>query len=1158
MAHPGQMHQRPTEGQVKTHREGASSAVGTSANGQTSAALSWASLEDHTHVASLLADFVSDRDLFSLIQWDEVDRLAKALTRDRRLAKACESWKLRPAQGQHLAKLALCDVHFALPAELNDDAAEALLPLLSRVSAITASFLDGDDLHSQDGKPSVTFRHADKQEIHAVPSDTEALRPLLLSGASASTSRNAASAQPASSSLAHTFRTSFEQSLLSRAKEGTSARPSLYVIVLDRVPPEGDAACTELVQAIGDSKMELSQAGVGEGAMSVEIVSLGGGEPLRQWLSRTRENGDLHKKLLVTHLPASAMLAASSESSSASLASNTVLPSATLLTSLKSSAEVEHNAENAELRSVFEAARQAATGTFDSQRTGPPTGPRSGRRGAAQVAGAPSSDAEEGDLGSALAGAKLSTKKKEYLSRVPCKFFRSQGCSAGDACPFAHITPGEPTNKPQCQWFLKGNCRFGHKCALLHTLPGQPISMDRKNKRAIQQGGNAAALAQSHARLQGGIAGAIPNPDPRWVQGDFPGQPMAPSASQSMDFGALAAAYAAQQQPPQPLMQDPSGRGRHQGHLSMGHRDFDFPFGVPDDLQGVAASNAAAVQHEPSLGAYTQQPARRDLVAGELRSTPPRPLSVPRASHGGAERPTLMERTQGLSVDGMGHLSSPPSSRAFGTSPFSNGGAQSVFFSGSQDSEGGAGPFGRAPHSARSFAAEPTSAWRSRFQNGAAEGAEDGDDSALNEEDFLPSSLSDLLTPAELERRRKNVLLAAAAGKLPGRSSSSASRSMPAHHDADLGAIWQMGLMNGRAQQKLEDEIAALERAAAAAEQGSGTLSQSQLRSQLSILAAQQRSLMRQQPPHYNHHSQTTPRPANTRAQRSSSNLNPAAELASEREKASSLSEADARVAALLSTLQAQFASQQAGANSYSPGLHAALHAPGQSLPQGLAAGFSRLHLEQAGAKLQTASGSGSQAASGPASQISGRQAVPKQSDLGANDVRSLLGRKPSAHGSLGPSEGYDSDLGPTAPGSLLAHRANPLNLAMARSIGAQSALGQSYDASLHGSGPGSAQHNGHFSSSNNSVRRATPGAASPGPQQSQDRSDGSGIAIPSSGAAPASPGAQALGVPGAGAAGKHSSLHRVRGGAHSTAQASPLALPLLGEEVDEPLFELE
>lgn len=81
------------------------------------------------------------------------------------------------------------------------------------------------------------------------------------------------------------------------------------------------------------------------------------------------------------------------------------------------------------------------------------------------------------NAGSALANAKLSTKKKEALGQVPCKFFRNNGCSAGDACPFAHTLPGEGQPKAVCQWYIKGSCRFGHRCALAHILPGQPMSV---------------------------------------------------------------------------------------------------------------------------------------------------------------------------------------------------------------------------------------------------------------------------------------------------------------------------------------------------------------------------------------------------------------------------------------------------------------------------------------------------------------------------------------------------------------------------------------------------------------------------------------------------------------------------------------------------------
>lgn len=76
--------------------------------------------------------------------------------------------------------------------------------------------------------------------------------------------------------------------------------------------------------------------------------------------------------------------------------------------------------------------------------------------------------------------------KTKDLSHVPCKFFRVGSCTAGSSCPFSHsvLEPGQ--QKDVCAWFVKGNCKFGHKCALAHVLPGQSMSMDRRNKKAAQ------------------------------------------------------------------------------------------------------------------------------------------------------------------------------------------------------------------------------------------------------------------------------------------------------------------------------------------------------------------------------------------------------------------------------------------------------------------------------------------------------------------------------------------------------------------------------------------------------------------------------------------------------------------------------------------------
>ncbi|KAL8851073.1 MAG: hypothetical protein Q9221_003969 [Calogaya cf. arnoldii] len=55
-------------------------------------------------------------------------------------------------------------------------------------------------------------------------------------------------------------------------------------------------------------------------------------------------------------------------------------------------------------------------------------------------------------------------------SHVPCKFFRLGQCQAGKACPFSHSTDVSSVDTP-CKYFAKGNCKFGAKCALAHILP---------------------------------------------------------------------------------------------------------------------------------------------------------------------------------------------------------------------------------------------------------------------------------------------------------------------------------------------------------------------------------------------------------------------------------------------------------------------------------------------------------------------------------------------------------------------------------------------------------------------------------------------------------------------------------------------------------------
>ncbi|EPE34362.1 CCCH zinc finger [Glarea lozoyensis ATCC 20868] len=58
---------------------------------------------------------------------------------------------------------------------------------------------------------------------------------------------------------------------------------------------------------------------------------------------------------------------------------------------------------------------------------------------------------------------------RQNTSHVPCKFFRQGACQAGSACPFSHDLAS--TTENVCKYFAKGNCKFGPKCANVHVLP---------------------------------------------------------------------------------------------------------------------------------------------------------------------------------------------------------------------------------------------------------------------------------------------------------------------------------------------------------------------------------------------------------------------------------------------------------------------------------------------------------------------------------------------------------------------------------------------------------------------------------------------------------------------------------------------------------------
>ncbi|KAL8279352.1 hypothetical protein RQP46_008164 [Phenoliferia psychrophenolica] len=435
-------------------------------------------------------------------------------------------------------------------------------------------------------------------------------------------------------------------------------------------------------------------------------------------------------------------------------------------------------------------------------------------------------DANADKKGSAAATAKS-------LSHVPCKFFRQGACTAGKACVFSHDLTVPGTSKPVCQWYAKGNCKFGHKCALAHILPGQPMSMDRKNKRAAQ----AALREANHADGSQGPTSpsqtpTSPNQQPRQQQqqqqqsqqqqqqsqnlsgigrslknsldlgrpsppsvgavGDQNGWTRTPTTPTSSSSGLARPSSSLSPTlspfPPQGqgLRSPPASHAQALGSSSSPDSDIEhrsprptpqatlFPSNTPSGLSQTL-HNLAPVQSP--LPSPTSN-GRSTVAAQVMLSQQTRRLSSSTPDHTlspGSLRMHARPSTDLLNPSPAVPLAAPSPSHSsngiFSTSPFS--GSRALFLPSSYDS-GDEGGFlgGRSPPGPSS--GHHQSPW-DRHDEGDDGDEDDFDDFDEGNQGFLPSSLSDLLTPEEQRRRAsKNSAFD------PFSSHTTSSRSVPA------------------------------------------------------------------------------------------------------------------------------------------------------------------------------------------------------------------------------------------------------------------------------------------------------------------------------------------------------------------------------------------
>ncbi|GAA5882007.1 hypothetical protein JCM16303_003506 [Sporobolomyces ruberrimus] len=392
--------------------------------------------------------------------------------------------------------------------------------------------------------------------------------------------------------------------------------------------------------------------------------------------------------------------------------------------------------------------------------------------------------ANESDLHSAQAQYEANLKKAgkaKDLSHVPCKFYKANSCTAGASCPFSHDLVNAGQTKPICQWFAKGNCKFGHKCALAHVLPGQPMSFDRKNKRAAQ-----AALREAQASMVEGTLVNTTNAiaqSPSLRQAIDSNDLLQSLKQQSIDYSGRIGGGAEAARAYMLGGSNGGGGGSSSGASQQG--DFEAVFGSPDSVGGRRTpASSPGLQHRTLPHDSPHSPLSFASIAqgnpNGFVAPGPSGLAHHLGSNGrgsvaahamlSEQARRLSNTSQSLSPPRLGHMGYSTSvplavpgalsngngngqSSIFGTSPFS--GSRGLFIPSSYDSNEDGFP-GSPPTRPAMLGdmqrSNSNSGWPSyRSHEIAIEDEEDGDDGF--EEGFLPSSLNDLLTPEEMRRR---------------------------------------------------------------------------------------------------------------------------------------------------------------------------------------------------------------------------------------------------------------------------------------------------------------------------------------------------------------------------------------------------------------------
>ena len=376
---------------------------------------------------------------------------------------------------------------------------------------------------------------------------------------------------------------------------------------------------------------------------------------------------------------------------------------------------------------------------------------------------------------------------------MPCKFFKVGSCTAGPACPFSH-TSVEPGQKDVCTWFVKGNCKFGHKCALAHILPGQSMSMDRKNKKAAQQQANASNQGRDGGRTKKSKSSGLNGNEGRnaLLSGSTAPTRVLGNASRPSPFKSTISPSA-----PAPPVKDIdfmlSGLPDEDEELSSAPARVKSP--SRDDAKEIAKDTDADTASEESneITVETKPPSPPHVTIPSAARRVVKPTS-PKINEFGAigSTPTSVSPRNRGPLSNLSPETSP--SKGLGvlsSSPFSAPGHQTAFvpYDRAQDSLDFRSRAGLASSlgANQTFAGELLSSSQRPIvlRTGPLEG------SAVEEEDLVPGSLTDLLTPEERLRRMSRSKADGEGLQRPSESHHRYSRSVPAPSLlGEIRSIW--------------------------------------------------------------------------------------------------------------------------------------------------------------------------------------------------------------------------------------------------------------------------------------------------------------------------------------------------------------------------------